>query len=168
MKKRNLILAVLALVLAVTVSVPSALAYFTTYVRAAGTKPVHLAEETRLKEPKPVDWTKHLTVTAQDGSEPVFVRARAFAPDGLTLTYSGENWTQNGDFWYYGPSIKGGESAAELLIKIDNIPQDVKEDENFNVVVVYECTPVLYDAQGNETADWNGKVTTTTENGGGN
>ena len=28
-------------------------------------------------------------------------------------------------------------------------------EESFNVIVVQECTPVLYDEEGNPYADWN-------------
>ena len=29
-----------------------------------------------------------------------------------------------------------------------------KEPTNFNVIIIQECTPVLYDAYGNPYADW--------------
>ncbi len=33
------------------------------------------------------------------------------------------------------------------------LPEGFDKD-NFNVVVIQECTPVVYDASGNATADW--------------
>lgn len=45
-------------------------------------------------------------------------------------------------------------------MKIDNIPEG-KDGAQFNVVVTYECTPVLYNADGTPYADW----TTILDNG---
>jgi len=39
-----------------------------------------------------------------------------------------------------------------LDVKID-VPDGFDRD-NFNVVVIQECTPVVYDESGNATADW--------------
>ena len=38
-----------------------------------------------------------------------------------------------------------------MQIKIDSTGLD----QDFNVIVVQECTPVLYDENGNPYADWN-------------
>ena len=47
------------------------------------------------------------------------------------------------------------EETAVLKIQILHVPEeDVKQGTNFNVVVVYESTPVLYDEDGNPYADW--------------
>ena len=158
MKKRNLILAGAAALMVITASVPAALAYFTTYVSAKGMKEVTLGERTELEEPEPKNWTKVITIKADEDSEPVFVRANAFAPDDYTLTFTGEGWTAGEDGWYYysTPISKGG-AAEPLSVKIDKKGGFGKEDigDNFNVVVVYEYTPVLYTADTQEAyADW--------------
>ena len=56
--------------------------------------------------------------------------------------------------------ISGAKNAAVAIIpaalmvsgpcRIENIPQDPQQDDNFDVVVVYECAPVLYDENGNK------------------
>ena len=44
------------------------------------------------------------------------------------------------------------------MVKIENVPvEDVKDGSEFNVVVIYETTPVLYDESGKPYADWNAK-----------
>lgn len=65
---------------------------------------------------------------------------------------SGEGWTLGEDGYYYYKDMipAGGSTANELLVKIDNM--DSKED--FNVVVIQECAPVLYDENGNPYANW--------------
>ena len=52
---------------------------------------------------------------------------------------------------YYSGIVAPGASTEEMQIKIDST--GLKQD--FNVIVVQECTPVLYDADGNPYADWN-------------
>ena len=162
MKKRNLILAGIAAGMILTASVPSALAYFTTYVSAKGMKDVVLQDRTELEEPEPENWTKVITIKADADSEPVYVRANAFAPDDYTLTFSGTGWSQGEGGWYYfsTPISKGG-AAEALNVKIDKNGGFGKEDigENFNVVVVYEYTPVLYREDTLEPyADWSKSV----------
>lgn len=183
MKKRNLILAGIAAGMILTASVPSALAYFTTYVSAKGLKDVVLGDRTTLEEPEPTNWTKQITITADADSEPVYVRANAFAPDDYTLTFSGEGWSQGEGGWYYfSTPISKGAKANTLNVTIGSKKEGGfdKEDigTNFNVIVVYEYTPVLYREDTLEPyADWSKSVeyhetvnseVTEAETGGGN
>ncbi len=39
-------------------------------------------------------------------------------------------------------------------MKIGDFPEDF-DKESFHVVVIQECTPVVYDSDGKATADWN-------------
>ena len=67
--------------------------------------------------------------------------------------------------------LNGGESTQDpLIIEINDVPVDeadgAEAGDNFNVVVVYESTPVQYDANGDPFADWSiqlDKVTTPEE-----
>ena len=154
MKRAKILLAALALLLVIGVSVPSAMAYFTAYTEAQGAQSLTLAPKTTFEETEVQNWTKHL-VMQNTGESPVYVRARAFAGSEFTLTYSGNGWSDGGDgYWYYGAILEAGQSSEELLVAIGNIPQDVKEGDGFNVAVVYEATPVRYDENGNPYADW--------------
>lgn len=47
-----------------------------------------------------------------------------------------------------------GESTELFDIQIGDLPEDF-DKESFNVVVIQECTPVVYDEDGNPSADWN-------------
>ena len=171
MKKRNIILTAAAVVLVLTAAVPSAFAYFTTYVSAIGKKTVNLQDTTDIQEAIDVT-TKNITITADQGSEPVFVRVRAFWPDGYTVTYnenSDSKWTQNGEWWEYADPIADNGTTtydtktSSLSIKVTGTPSDVKVGDTFNLVVVYESTPVRYteDAAGNKTPvkNWDEEVT---------
>jgi hypothetical protein len=151
MKIRNKILTALAILLVLVITVQSALAYFTTYVTAAGSVTLKLGEQTVIEEPDVQEWTKHIVISAKEDSEPVWVRAKAFAPAPYELQYSGEGWTDGGDgYWYYNDIVTVDKSANELLVKIENIPEEVEVGENFNVIVIYEAVPAF---EGKE-ADW--------------
>jgi len=162
MKKRNVILGTAAVILVLTASVPSSLAYFTTYVSAKGEQEVVLQDDTRITE-SVTGHTKSITITADEKSEPVYVRAKAFGPDGYTLTYSGNGWTSGeDDFWYYATPISKGASAETLNVAISGIPSTAQVGDNFNVIVIYEYTPELFKEENGVTvsyADWTKKVT---------
>lgn len=175
MKKKNIFLAVLAVSLALTASIGSAWAYFTTYVEAQGGYTLSLGDETTVEEDFS-SWLKRLVISSEADSEPVYVRARAYSGDRYPVVYSDgdvfdqENpavtdddkigtWSQNADgYYYYSKILHGGGRTNELQVKIENVPEDVTEKE-FNVVVIYETTPVQYKEDGTPYAfdeiDWN-------------
>lgn len=154
MKRRSILLAVLVLVLVLSASIGTTMAYFTTYSKADGDIPVDLGDHTEIQE-QFSQWTKHVTITSDEDSQPVFVRARAYGATGYTLTYSGAGWSNGGDGWYYCDAILyGGGSTATLDVLVGNVPESVEDGEHFNVIVVYETTPVRYQADGTPYADW--------------
>lgn len=155
MKHKFLLPAALTLALILGVSVQSAMAYFTTYASAEGGYSIALpGSDTDVGEDFS-SWQKRVVVSNAEGSMPVFVRARAFSGDAYTLTYSGEGWAPGEDgYYYYNAMLAGGEVTAELLVHIDGVPTGAQPGDNFNVIVVYETTPVLYDEAGMAYADW--------------
>lgn len=174
MKKHNIIFAAAA-VLILTASVPNALAYFTTYVSAVGKKTVTLNDTTDIEESIKLT-TKSITITADEGSEPVFVRVRAFWPDGYSVVYNEGNdpkWVQTGTgddiWWEYTDPIANngtetyGKKTSTLTIRVSDAPDTVQTGDTFNLVVVYESTPVRYteDENGNKTPvkNWDEAVT---------
>lgn len=168
MKKKNIFLAVLAVALILFGSAGSAWAYFTTYVEARGTLEIALEDETTVEEDFS-DWTKHVVIASDADSEPVYVRARAYCGSQYELVYtSADNkWAPNSDgYYYYSDILSGGQKTSELLVRIENVPKDVTDVSEFNVAVIYETTPVLYDENGDPYADWNGKLDVTVEEGG--
>ena len=154
MKKKNIMLAALAIAMVLGLAVKPALAYFTTYVSARGGGTIEFGGSTEIKEGEPTDMTKHVVVTADDGSGPVWVRARGYAPEGFSLAYSGSGWTYDaaGGFAYYAEPISNGGQTETLDVRFE-LPEGYG-DQDFNIVVVYEATPYM---EGQE-ADWNAKV----------
>lgn len=157
MKLKKAILPFLALVLILSLTVPTALAYFTDTVRVKGGYPVRQSTTTSIDESFK-KWTKTLTITNNEGA-PVFVRARAYAGKTFKLTYSGSAWRAGSDDWYYYDTpLPEGATTPALNVKIENIPpyddEELDEHTSFNVAVVYESTRVQYKADGTPFADW--------------
>ena len=162
MKKFNILAATLAVLLVLGAGIGSAMAYFTTYVRAEGGMVIHLGDREEITE-EFSNWTKHVVITSDQESQPVYIRARGYAGVQYTLTYTSEDdswteinpWTNEKDgWWYYKEIVPGGGNTSQLNVKIENIPKNAKEGDSFNVAVVYESTLVRYDAEGNPYANW--------------
>nr|WP_302111182.1 hypothetical protein [uncultured Acetatifactor sp.] len=176
MKKRKYFPGVLALAAVCAVAsagIGKTWSYFTTYTEAAGGYPIQLGDRTDITEDF-TEWTKHVTIANEPGSEPVYIRAKAFCGSQYTITYSGEGWTWNEEdgYYYYNYAVEGGKSTESLNLKIDGIPENPEDLERFNVVIIYESTPVKYHEDGSaytvEETDWDEILDTgSTESSGG-
>ena len=156
MKKKTMLLSILALCLVMYIGVGEAMAYFTTYAYAKGGYPVHLGNREEIDEEFSA-WTKHIKLTSKEDSEPVYIRARAYAGGSYSLTYSASEggWSEGEDgWWYYSDIVPGGGETRELTVKIGNIPEDAKEGQTFHVAVVYESAAVQYQEDGTPYCDW--------------
>ena len=162
--------AALGLVAALTIE--SSMAYFTTYVSAEGGHIVNMGARTEIQEDVS-EMTKHITLLNTSDRGDCFVRVKVFYGAGISVTYSSlpdeeghVNWYDGGDgYWYYRPVLPvGQETKTQLDVKIDTTglvkpgedPDTATEfiKDKFNVVVVQECTPVLYDDNGEAYANW--------------
>ena len=66
-------------------------------------------------------------------------------------------------YWYYDKVLPAGKKTeTELNIKY-TFPSVNDKPEEFNIVVIQECTPVLYDENGNPVYDFKDDSTQTTE-----
>ena len=159
MKRRTIFLAVLAAALVLVMGIGSAFAYFTATTSAAGSITISLEPRTEIHEPDVINGVKHIVITNEEDAEPAWVRAQVFAGASAgELTVDGSGWTDGGDGWYYYDAIlEPGGQTEELLVTISRLvdTEDAPEEgDNFNVVVVYESTLVLYDEAGEAYADW--------------
>lgn len=154
-------------------------AYFTTYTEAAGGYTLKLGDRTEIKEDFS-DWTKHVVITNEEGSNPVYIRVKAFCASPYTIEYSGEGWSLAADgYYYYEKAVSGAAGqnmTAPLDLKIGGIPSDPEAMERFNVIVIYESTPVRYHEDGTPytvyETDWSvildtGKTESSGKEGGG-
>lgn len=156
-------LAAAAPVLMGGVGIRESMAYFTTYVTAAGGYPVTLGSETEIEEDVS-DMTKHIVIS-NTGESDCYVRVMVFGGSQFEISYNaGDGWYQSEDgYWYYDQILPVGENTSELLAAIE-VPEDYTDP--FNIVVIQECTPVLYDAESGEPyADWERTADTVTDIG---
>lgn len=156
MKKKSVIFAAIAVVLVLAANLPLAWGYFSTYTEAQGGKPIQpRREETEIKEPEVTNWAKHVVITNSEDGSPMYIRAKAFGGSEYDLTYESDGSWELGDegFYYYKNILDAGGETSELLVKINNRPAD-ENGQEFNVVVIYESTPVRYDENGDPYADW--------------
>lgn len=155
-----------ALGMTAALTIQSASAYFTTYVSAGGGEVVHLGAQTEIHEDVS-QMTKHIVLRNTSQINECFVRVKVFYADPFTVEYTdvagnGDWYQQNDDgYWYYRPILPPGGVTTQFDAKIV-VPEDFDRD-SFNVVVIQECTPVLYDDNGNPYADWNMTYTEYTE-----
>ena len=154
MNKKTLGLAGAALFLTAGLSVGSAMAYFTTYTQVSGKVPLDLGMTTIIPDETVDNWTKHVKVQ-NTGDYDCFVRVRAFAGTRYQdkLIYSGDNWTLADDGYYYYSQIVEAGASTEDVLDI-RIPYEESEGQDFNVIVVQESAPVIYDENGNPIGDW--------------
>ena len=154
MKRKYWITGLLALVLIVFTGVKPALAYFTDTASASGGQTVTFDFSTTIEE-KVKDLTKTVTLT-NTGETDVFIRARAFVGEQYTLKYDETGgWTLNEDGWLvYGKEV-APKGNAVFTVTVENVPAEIEDGSSLNVAVVYESTPVQYNADGTAYADWN-------------
>ena len=167
--------AALGMVAALTIE--SATAYFTTYVSAGGSQIVNLGSQTTIHEDVSA-MTKHIQIANESAIHDCFVRVKIFYGGDLEIGYpDSPDVPANSDWYlddtadekgfryvYYRPVLPASRVPGDyehpenisltspLDVKI-NVPEGFDKD-NFNVVVIQECTPVVYDEDGNASADW--------------
>lgn len=146
-----------ALGMTAALTIQSASAYFTTYVSAGGGEVVHLGAQTEIREDVS-QMTKHIVLRNTSQINECFVRVKVFYAEPFTVEYTdvagnGDWYQQNDDgYWYYRPAVAPGGFTTQFDAKVV-VPEGFDRD-SFNVVVIQECTPVLYDDNGNPYADW--------------
>lgn len=159
--KKIIVLAAAALVLVINLGIGNAMAYFTTYAAAKGEAEISLGLTTTTPEETVSDWTKHIRIK-NTGDFDCYVRIKVFAgaeyQNHLTYSDMSGKWSPGADgYYYYSEIVPAGGSTEELLAGIKGIKESMEStgsQRDFNVIVVQECTMVVYDKEGRPTADW--------------
>jgi len=143
MKTRKILLPALAVILVIGLTVGTAIAYFTAHTEATGSLSVALGAKTEIEETIE-DMNKIITIS-NEGPEAVWVRAKAYS--AYELKYEGEGWSEGEDgFYVYDEIVEVGKTKP-LKVSI-TAPEAEADTESFNVIVIYECTKVMYDKDG--------------------
>lgn len=182
MKLKTKLLASLAVILVLGMCIVPAWAYFTATTESNGGIEVKVTPSTEINE-----WMKgtekHVVITnSEDATAPVYVRVGVFT-SLKTTTLGGTNWSGPAADGWTGPAglgwfnydkiVQPGEGTDEFLVdaefptikSADKPDADFEPGQNVNVIVVYESTPVQYDADGNPYADWSLKANSTSQGG---
>ncbi len=154
MKNYQKILLTCALIMLVSAGIRPALSYFTTYVEAKGKVSISLEENGRIEE-RVEELKKSISIT-NTGEPAVYVRVQAFVAEKFKENekYSSESgkWIDGKDgWWYYSDPVAPGAATDVLDYEITKLPEDLLNNPGqygFNVVVVYETAPVIYDENG--------------------
>lgn len=156
--KKPLIMAAATLALTGTLAVGSAMAYFTTYSTAGGGVKMNMGFTKTVPDEQIKSDGKHVTIS-NTGKYDCFVRVKAFAP--VSLGYKADkNWSKGADdYWYYSDILPAGQTTDPELVISYEFPSGDDKPEEFNVIVIQECTPVLYKENGTPYADWNHVIT---------
>lgn len=157
------ILILLSLIMITVISVPSSLAYFYTYTRTQGEFTLTLNDKTVIDEEFD-NKEKVVTISADDNSDAIFVRAKAFTTSNIEIKYNlGTNWSDGGDgYYYYALPIDGKTSSENIAKDADpfkvsiEFPVTAEDGDQHNVVVIYEATPALFKTTdpGNVRSKW--------------
>ena len=157
--KKTIYLTAAALALTAGLTVGNAMAYFTTYTEAKGGVELDLGFTETLPREDVVDGTKEIRLE-NTGDYDCYVRLKALTGDKYkeSLLYAepgaAGKWTPGADGYYYYSDIVEPKGLTEQLNVSFSFPEE-EEPADFNVIIVQECTPVLYDESGNPYADWN-------------
>lgn len=175
MRRKWIAPAAIAIALAGAVGIAPAWAYFTDSSTATGAMSVNVKPTTDITETYATG-VKHVVVANDEDAEgAVFVRAKVFAASSLTIEVSGTSWSSaDADGWYaYVEALEPGSATEELMVRVgfpavksDELPTGAVIGDNYNVVVIYESTPVLFHEDGTAYADWTYILDTGTQNGG--
>ena len=152
--KKTICLAAAAFVLAGSLTVGSELAYFTAFDEAAGEIVLDLGFTETIPNEEVVDGKKEITLT-NTGDYDCYVRLKALAGDKYkdSLVYAGDSkWAPGAEgYYYYSDIVPAGGTTSQIDV---SFAFPTEEPDDFNVIIIQECTPVLYDEDGNAYADW--------------
>lgn len=157
--KKTIALTAAAVTLAAGLQVGNAYSYFTAYNTASGSARIELGTPGPVPEEDFDNWIKTVTVVNNSADTPCYVRLRVVAGDlyaaDMTYVYDDAQWEVRDGYYYYRNILQPGERAGEFKI---HIPAPAADAKDFNVIVVEDHTPVVYDEEGNPYADWNLKA----------
>lgn len=138
--KLKLIIAVLAVILALSASSGVALAYFSDYEAALGERTLTLNDETQIEE-EVTDTEKTIKIT-NTGDTAVVVRVAIYGPDGMKVEAS-SHWKKSGDYYYYDQVLEPGASTETIKASVADIPVTADMSE-FEIIVDHESAIATY------------------------
>ena len=132
----------IASILLVALAAPAAvLAYFTDYEEAHGGAVLKLEGETTINE-TPKDAKKTISIK-NTGKTDVVVRVAIYGDYLGDIDCSADDWTKDGDWYYYEGVLAPNESTSDIVANID-VEAAKAAGHDFDIVVVHESERVSY------------------------
>ena len=155
MKKKQYILAVLAVILVLCASIGAASAYFTTYADARGGYVVHMKYQTEIYEEfdgntKVVKITNEPEQGTDPGTYPVFVRVKVYHGSDSSIDVqipTDSDWSEveAGVYYYLSPLYTGDSTDPPLRIGVEPVPgANIRDGDPVDVIVTYESVPAVF------------------------
>lgn len=158
---RQICLAAVAFMLLAGACVKDAMAYFTTYATAKGSVQMNLEFTETVPNDDVKDKVKTVSVT-NDKDYPCFVRLKVFVGNKFSEVVSilsGSNWNLEDGYYKYNAILEPGVTTSDFKVDLTQafaIKPEAGDLDEFNVIIIQECAPVVYDSNGNAYADWSG------------
>ena len=141
MKNRKFKLLIASILLVAFAAPAAAYAYFTDYEEAHGGAVLKLEGETTIQE-TPKDDKKTISIK-NTGESDVVVRVAIYGDYLSEIDYSADDWTKDGDWYYYEGVLAPDESTSDIVANI-NVEAAEKAGHDFDIVVVHESERVSY------------------------
>ena len=167
MKRKNIAIIAVLVAMVLCAAISPAWSYFTDRSEADGGMKISVTPTTEIEEYYH-ERQKDVYITNSSASDvDVFIRARVYASIAPTIdgadwsgpyNDAGESTADAMGWYYYGEpdaliACAPGKTTSMLRVAL-NFPENATEDVEFNVIVVYESTPVQYHEDGTPYADW--------------
>lgn len=164
MKRTKLTMTALAAMLVLGMSAGTAWAYFTDSTTAEGSIPIKVEPTTTITEENGPG-TKTIRIRNTGENVPAYARVRIYAASDLGASAVGDGWSGSIGSWfeYAEPLAVGAETKPlEVSFELEHAYNEAegiegaRNGDETNIIVVFECVPVTYDADGNPLpASWN-------------
>lgn len=156
MKRNKRLTLLAAFLLCLTVTVGITAAYFTDYESGKGGASIALSGQTGLKED--MEGNNKVISIVNTGETDMIVRVMIFGDENRMTVKPGEGWIKGDDgAYYYSRILKAGkdggegDSTPEIIAEVT--AKEGEEPEDFDILVVHESSRVVYDGQGEPSAD---------------
>lgn len=139
------VLAIVALILCLSVSIGAAMAYFTDYEDAYGGAMLHLGGETQIDEGGSKN-EKNITIK-NTGETNMIVRVGIFGDEKyLNVSYDSADWAEQDGFYYYKKVLNAGQATSLIHADVNAAWEgSEKPDIDLEVAVVHESVQALYE-----------------------
>ena len=161
--KKSIGLLMVALLLVACVGVGSSLAYFTTYTEAKGGVELSLGFSKTDINDDVQKGVKIVSVKNAEDAADCYVRIKVIVSEQYKdlVKYAepdnAGNWTPAEDgYYYYSDIVPANGQTTDLLVLLQDVSGIANDD--FNVIVIQESTPVLYNENGEAYANWDIKA----------